>query len=201
MPSNERMTTELEAVNQMLATVGESPINTVIGDYPAAIQIAIDLLRHTSRSTQAFGWHFNTEHDFELSINQDGEIELPGNTLDVDLTQEDWSVDVVQRGLRLYDKQNHSYVFDKNMRVTLVVMLPWDELNQPLRTYITIKAARVYQDQTVGSSDHHVYTQQDEMQAYIAFQNSNAENEDNSIFDSYDTGSIMRRRRPHISQF
>jgi len=201
MPSQERMTTELEAVNEMLACVGEAPINTLTGDFPAAIQIAIDKLRSTSRAFQMMGWNFNTEEDWELSRALDGTVELPGNTMDVDLTLEEWRVEVVQRGLRLYDKKNHTYIFDFNPKVTLKLFLPWDDLNEPARNYIKIMAARIYQDQTVGSQEHHGFTEKDEAKAWVAFNASDTENEDATIFDSWDVGSIVHRKRPRISQF
>jgi len=201
MATQERMTTELGAVNAMLAAVGEAPLNTLVGNFPAGIQIAIDLLRQTSRQIQSVGWNFNTEDDFELSINQSGEVELPGNTLDVDLTIESGEIDIVQRGLRLYDKQNHTYTFTVAPRCTLITMLPWDELNQPARQYIMTRAARIYQDQTVGSGDHHVFSMQDEQVAYQVLQGSNAENEDATIWDSWDVASIVRRKRPQTVSF
>jgi Autographiviridae tail tubular protein Gp11 len=201
MPSQETMTTELEAVNEMLACVGEAPINTLTGDFPAAIQIAIDKLRSTSRAFQMMGWNFNTEEDWELSRDLDGFVNVPNNTMDVDLTVEDWRVEVVQRGTRLYDKKNHTYIFDFNPKVTLKLFLPWTELNEPTRNYIKIMAARIYQDQTVGSQEHHGFTEKDEMKAWMAFNQSDAENEDATIFDSWDVGSIVRRKRPLLTQF
>lgn len=201
MPTSSRMTTELEAVNRLLAIVGESPLNTISGNFPAGIQVAIDLLHSVSREVQSIGWHFNTEEDYELSINQDGHIELPGNTLDVDVTIESGELDIVQRGLRLYDIKNHTYVFTQSLRCTLITCLDFDELNQVARQYIMIRAGRIYQDQTVGSSEHHGFTQQDEMQALAGLQGSNAENMDASIFDHWDVGGIVYRVRPRLATF
>jgi hypothetical protein len=195
------MTTQLEAVNKMLACVGESPIESLLGDLTANVQIAVDLLRDTSRELQSGSWHFNTEEDFELSRATDGTVALPGNTLDVDLTVEDGQVNIVQRGLRLYDKQNHTYVFTFNPHCDITFFLSWDELNEPTRNYIKIRAARIYQDQTVGSQEHHQYSLLDETQAYTNFVSSDTRNEDATIFDTEDMASIVRRRRPRITMF
>ncbi len=195
------MTTQLEAVNKMLACVGESPIETLLGELTANVQIAVDLLRDTSRELQSGQWNFNTEEDFELSRATDGTVTLPGNTLDCDLTLENGQVNIVQRGLRLYDKSNHTYVFQSNPRVDIVFFLSWDELNEPTRNYIKIRAARIYQDQTVGSQEHHQFTAQDEATAQINFVSSDTRNEDATIFDTEDIASIVRRRRPQIRMF
>jgi hypothetical protein len=195
------MTTELEAVNTMLACVGEAPINTLEGDLPASIQIAVDLLNDVSRRIQAKGWSFNTEEDYELALNGDSECVLPGNTLSCDLTIEDWTVNLVQRGSQLYDRKNHTYVLEAAPRCTIVFFLAWDELPEAARNYIKIKAARIHQDNTVGSESHHRYTQQDEVEAYADIVGANAEAEDATIFDNWDIGSIVSRKRVRTSFF
>lgn len=197
----ETLTTELEAVNSMLACVGESPINTIVGNFPANIQIAIDLLRNTSRAVQMVGYNFNTEEDWELARDGDSKIPLPPNVLDLDVTTDVYGIDPIQRGLFLYDKFNHTYVFTANVRCTIKVFLPWTDLNEPTRNYIKVKAARVFQDQTVGSGEHHQYTAKDEQDSFAAFESSDMENEDATIFDSWDVGSIVARKRPQTTQF
>jgi hypothetical protein len=197
----ETMTTDLEAVNSMLACVGEAPINTIVGNFPANIQIAIDLLRTTSRAVQMVGYNFNTEENVELSLDSNGKIPLPSNCLDIDITTEQWGIEPVQRGLFLYDKQNHTFVFTASIKCTIKYFLPWTDLNEPTRNYIKVKAARIFQDQTVGSGEHHQYTAGDEAAALVAFESSDMENEDANIFQNWDVGSILARRRPLITQF
>lgn len=197
----ETLTTDLEAVNTMLLCVGESPINSLIGNFPASIQIAINLLRSTSRAVQMVGYNFNTEEDVELSLDGDSKIPLPANCLDLDITRIDQTIDPVQRGLFLYDKKNHTFVFSASVKCTIKYFLPWTDLNEPTRNFIKIKAARIYQDQTVGSGEHHQYTAKDELDAFAAFEASDMENEDSNIFDNWDVGSIVYRRRPQTSQF
>jgi Autographiviridae tail tubular protein Gp11 len=202
MPPIEHRTTELEAVNELLAAVGESPISSVTGDFPAGIQMAIDRLRSTSRKVQAKGWHFNTEYD--VLHSRDGatnKVALGLNVLDADLTTEMANVDVTQRGAFLYNKHDQTFVFSFNPRLTLKYYLTWDELPEYARDYIKTKAARIFQDQTVGSGDHHTFTQQDEIEAYSLMKSNDDENEDANIFDSWDVGSIVRRRRPYPSSF
>lgn len=196
-------TTEQEAVNTMLATVGEAPINTLAGDLTADIQIAVNLLRDTSRAVQSMGWSFNTEKEYELSINGSGEIEVPGDALEVDLSDvnSSWAEDVIMRGNRMYDKYNHTYTFTENKKFDIVWFLPWTELPEAARNYIKIRAARVYQDQTVGSKDHHTFSMIDEVQALTLLQIAEAEAGDYNIFDSPDMASIVNRRRPRIQMF
>ena len=53
-------TTELEAVNIMLAAIGEAPINSLIGTLPVDARIAQSTLTEVNKSVQSEGWSFNT---------------------------------------------------------------------------------------------------------------------------------------------
>lgn len=197
----ELRTTELEAVNTMLACVGSAPVNSISGDLTADVQIAVDLLHNTSRGIQTEGWNFNTEEDFELTIDGDGKVPVPLNCLDIDLTTEDWTTEPVLRGNFLYDKKNHTFVFTSNPKCTLILFLPWTDLNEPTRNYIKVMAARIYQDQTLGSQEHHMYTAKDEAKALTTFLSSDSRNEDCTIFDTPDMAGIVNRQRPRVSSF
>jgi hypothetical protein len=194
-------TTQIEAVNSMLACVGEAPINTLLGDLPANIQIAVDLLRNTSRKVQTTGYNFNTEEDFELSRDADNKIPIPGNALEVDITVETGQIDPIMMGNFLYDKKNHTFVFSTNVKCTIKFFRDWEEMPESARNYIKVKAARIYQDQTVGSQEHHMYSQQDETEAYATFITSDGEDTDANIFDTLFMASMVQRKRPLITQF
>lgn len=201
MSAQELKTTQLEAINSMLACVGEAPVNTVTGDLTANVQIAVDLLRSTSRKVQTTGYNFNTEEDYELARDLNGKIPLPGNTLEVDLTVESGSVDTIMVGDFLYDKKAHTFVFTSNQFCTITFFRAFEEMPESARNYIKVKAARIYQDQTVGSQEHHQFSLADEIEAYATMVTSNGESTDANIFDSEDMASIVRRRRPVQSQF
>ena len=58
--------TELEAVNVLLTTIGEAPVNTLTGKQTTDVAIAQQVLNEVNREVQSRGWHFNTEYDVEL---------------------------------------------------------------------------------------------------------------------------------------
>lgn len=65
-------TTELEAVNAMLASIGEAPIDDldVAATTMADVRIAVSILRATARDVQTEGWRFNSE--FGLQVENSG---------------------------------------------------------------------------------------------------------------------------------
>ena len=53
-------TTELQAVNTMLSTIGEAPVNSITGTTTVDVSVAKNILDETSMSIQSQGWNFNT---------------------------------------------------------------------------------------------------------------------------------------------
>lgn len=66
-------TTELQAVNQMLAAIGEAPISQSELDTPARsdVEIAVDVMRNIVVETLAEGWKFNVQWGYELLPSPD----------------------------------------------------------------------------------------------------------------------------------
>ena len=159
-------TTELEAVNECLENIGQAPVSTISGDLGVDTQMALSFVRKVNRALQSQGWYWNTDKEFTLSPNNSGSIVLPINTLSVDSTGTDQSRDVVQRGRYLYDRTNHTYTFTEAIKVDLVVGLPFEELPETARRFISLRASRLFQNRIEGSADRE--DAEDEMMAMSA---------------------------------
>jgi hypothetical protein len=194
--ANETFTTELEAVNTIISTIGESKVNTLTGELPVEVAVAKDLLVEMSRAVQQSGWHFNTEYELTLARDVDNKVALPQNCLKVDLSAQDWSIDPVQRGVRLYDAQNRTYVFTSNPIVDIVYFLPWDDLIEQARRYILIRAAKLFSARMVGAQELWTFTADEEMRAYIDLSEADGSSADYNIFQSMSMGRIINRREP-----
>jgi len=184
--------TKLDAVNICLSSMGEPVVNSLDS---AAIdaQMASDLVDETSRSVQGMGWHWNREKH-TLSPNISGEIILPSNTLRVDTIEESLSVDVVQRGGKLFNKETSTYLFDGPLTVEVYVQLTFDQLPFAAKQFITIRAARVLQQRLLGSETLAKFHEMDEQRAWIALQQEEAETYDgNMLYDAWSTRRIVTR--------
>jgi hypothetical protein len=161
----------------------------------------VDTLRNTSRKVQLVGWWFNEEDEYEIALNVDSKAVIPGNAINIDLTNEQYNVDLVQRGGFLYDKVAHSFILASAPKCSITFFLPFTDLPEAAREYIKIKAARIYQTRTVGSGDHYTFTKNDEAEAYAIMLALDTANGDYTIFDNYDIYSIIARRRPITKAF
>jgi len=177
--------TELEAINEILATGADSPISTLEDNVIIDASLAKNTLRATSVEVQTQGWNFNTDENLSIAPDQEGYIRLPRNTLKIDTTGESAAINGVQRGPRLYNKTDKTYLFDGPVFVDITYGLDFEELPSTARLYITIKAARKYQDRYFGDPNTHSYTLQDELIARAAMMDEEIESRDpNMLTDS-----------------
>ena len=198
-------TTELEAINIMLAAIGEAPVNSLTGQVPVDVRIAQSTLIEVNKRIQSEGWSFNTEIDVTLVRNQTTkQIELSTDILRIDANiHQHPTIDPIQRGLKLYDRLNNRYEFDEDLICTVVYFRPFTELTEPARSYINIKAARVYVDRLVSDDALRTYTEQDETRARAILMETDLANGDHnilrgdpsltSVFDTYSPANGLIR--------
>lgn len=175
-------TTELEAVNIMLTSIGEQPVNTLESGGVSEVSIARTILHQTSRQVQEVGLRFNKETEYSLAKSPDDTVSIPSNALRVDPS--DYTKDYVVRGSRLYDRENHTYEFDEAVKVDIVFFLTFTDLPQAAREYITIRAARIFQTRVLGSETLHAFTLSDEQQAFLALMRQEIDSADYNVFRS-----------------
>jgi hypothetical protein len=164
--------TELDAVNQMLGMIGELPVDTIEDSGVSEAGIALTTLRSHSKAVQYRGLHCNTEENFPLPLNSDGTITVPTNATVLSCT--DGSLDVTQRGTKLYDRYAHSYTFVNTVYVDIVMLLDFEDLPEDARLYIALRAGRDFIKDQIGSDTLVKLSQECEMEA-LAILRSNEE--------------------------
>ncbi len=197
-------TTELACINIMLAAIGEAPINSLVGTLPVDARIAQSTLTEVNKTVQSEGWSFNTETDVTLTRDASNQIHLPINVLRVDANiHQHPTIDPIQRGLKLYDRQNNKFEFDEDLICTVVYFRNFDEILEPARHYMNISAARKFVDRLVSDQALRTYTLGDEQRARAILMETDLANGDHnilrgdpsltSIFDTYNPSSALIR--------
>ena len=197
-------TTELEAINIMLAAIGEAPVNTLTGSLPVDVKIAQSTLVEINKSVQAEGWSFNTEIDVTLTRNASKQIILPVDVLRVDANiHQHPDIDPIQRGLKLYDRLKNTFEFDEDLICTVVYFRDFDEIPEQARSYINIRAARIFVDRLVSDQGLRTYTKEDEIRARVTLTETDLANGDHNllrgdpsltnVFDTYNPSSALIR--------
>ena len=161
-------TTELDAVNAMLAALGEAGVNSLAAPLKGDAADAFNTLRNASREVQLQEWAANTEPDYPLLRTVEKEIVLPPNCFSVRLAREfQGRLAVIPRGTRLYNLTTHTFEFPYDLKATLRFLLSWQDLPEYLRPYIYLRAARRFVDGNYGAADTHYFTEKDETTAML----------------------------------
>lgn len=158
-PSN-----ELDAVNEILSSVGSSPVNSLEDDLNVDVLNAKRILKATSIEIQSRGYVFNTLNNVYLPPDSDtGLVPYARDYIRVFTT----GYKLVDRSGYFFDLVSSTNEFPEGLTVgELVKKLPFEELPVIFRKYITVRAARVFQMRYLTSGDVDAHLQLEESAAY-----------------------------------
>lgn len=156
--------TELDAVNEILSSVGSSPVNSLEDDANVDVLNAVRILKAVSQEIQSRGYSFNTLTSVTLKPDYfTNKVAYGRDFLRVVST----SYKFVSREGYFYDLDSGNLEFPEGITLDeLVRELPFEELPQVFRKYITVRASRVFQMRYLTSSDIDAHLQLEESAAY-----------------------------------
>lgn len=165
-------TTKLDAINSILSVVGETPITSLeyVSD-SASARIASNILDEVDRSFQANGWSFNTDIDYTFTRdNVTNQISVPSNAIRISVPEASYpTLKVVQRGTKLYDAKNKTYVFSTNIVGEMVSLLDFDLLPESARNFVIVRAGRLFLTRTRPDEVQAKISEADEQLAFASF--------------------------------
>lgn len=180
---------ELDAVNEMLAAIGEDPVEA-IDNLPPSGHTALSVLRSTSRAFQEDGHWFNSETDYTLAHDPStGFVPIPDAILFADAVDGD----LIQRGQRLYDRENQTFVIGKDVNCEVVIHLFWSELPSVARRYVTALATETFVDGIPGAQGASEARQRNLIRARAAFARAELKAEDLNLLTNTTIAGLLRR--------
>ena len=184
---------ELDAVNKILAVAGDSPVQTLEDEYVQA-KLARQILVRASRKVQSMGWWFNEEENINLPPDINGYITLAVNVITCVANKDVGSV--IQRGNRLYDRQERTYVFSQPVNADIILALEWNELPQSAREYISDVACTQYNNDFFGAQEIKATLDKNENASYLILKQGDLESRDvNMLRNSRSHNIAFRNRR------
>ena len=187
------LTTELQAINTMLSIIGEAPVSSITENLGADVSIAKQILDESAVDIQSKGWNFNTEETYTLALDSDSKVPVPTNCVWLTTRTADNTSKVIIRNGFLYDKENKTYTFVAAQVVDMIILLPFEELPQFARRYITTTAGRRFQARYLGSKELAGFSQQDEMDALANCEQLDAANEKQNMLSNSISNRIIFR--------
>ena len=192
------VSTELDAVNQILSSVGQAPVTTLDLQNPE-VAIVVNTLREVSKQIQLEGWSFNIERDYTMSRDSlTNEIAYPSNVLalDANVYYHKDQYDLVKRNGKLYDKYEHKFTFDEDIRADVTWFFDFQDLPPAIQAYITAKAARMCCIKMVGDSDLNQLLQEQEATTRAAAIEEECQQGDYSMFGFQDGKNYYNSYQP-----
>ena len=181
-PTN-AVSTELDAVNQILSSVGQAPVSTLDMQNPE-VYIVLSTLREVNKQVQSESWTFNTERHVELCRDGNNKIKVPASALSVDANVQKYNdkYNIVRKQGYLYDMYQHTDVFDENLVVDIVWLVTFADLPPIVQSYVVARAARIVSVKLVGDSEIFQLLQEQELQTRVALMEYETQQGDYSMF-------------------
>ena len=171
--------TELQAINQMLAAVGQAPVTSIDTqdqlykydpdtdsytqlNLPTNPDVAMAQLTlfEISREVQSEGWVFNREYNYLMTPDSTTEkIAYPANCLQMDLSNavehrsKYGNKDTIRRDNYLYDKTAHTDIWTEPVYCDMLWLFDWDNVPRPIQDYIINKASAIYSLRLIGDQN------------------------------------------------
>jgi hypothetical protein len=191
------VSTELDAVNQILSTVGQAPVTTLDLQNPE-VAIVLNTLREVNRQVQVEGWTFNVERELELKPDTTtNKIDYPSNMLQIDAnTKKHRDIDVVKRNNKVYDRLNHTDTFTDSLYADVVWYFDYTDVPAAIQAYIAARAARLCATKMVGDAQLNQLLQEQEMQTRAAAIEYDTNQGDYSMFGFQDGANYYNSYQP-----
>lgn len=177
---------ELDVINDMLGTMGETPLNSLEEDHPY-VASGLRILTQMSKREQMKGWWYNREV-ITLSPDVSKFLYLPNDVLSVD--PEYALNNYAQRGRRLYDLSKSRFEFDGDVKVKVIRELKFTDLPPAASAVIGLRAVLNFCRTYDGDVQKMAEIKRDRDEAVIAF---NAEHIRNSQVNLLTRPSMMHK--------
>ncbi len=173
---------KLDMINTALLSIGETPFvdGTLVSTLPLGTDgdTARRIVETTMVETQARGWYFNLDYNFPLTPDSNGFITMPPNTLRVDFGNTEFRHQYTIKNGSIYDYLNHTYAINISLVADVVWLVDYAELPPEAYEYISLRAARKFQQKVIGAQEIDQFTVRDESDSLINLQRRQLQSQD-----------------------
>lgn len=182
------LTSILDAVNQLIFSLGEAPVATYDPSPSTDVDGALICINEADKAVQRKGWEWNRDYNVSYTPASDGTIQVGPNCMRAVLSYaasgnmglnsyNGQGVKVVLRGQKLYDQTNQTYTFTSPLLLDTISRMTWDEIPESYRAWIVLDALRRFQSSVQQSAVKLQFNEQDLKEARA---NAEAEQDDES---------------------
>lgn len=156
-------TTILDVVNQMIGSLGETPVATYDPPPTSDVELALGALNEADKAIQRKGWEWNRNYGVLVALDSIGQVVVPDGTFRAVLsyaTNGDQAINAsngqaikaVLRGPRMYDQINNTYIWGSPLLLDTIQRLQWDDIPDDFRAWISYRALQIFQGRVQQSA-------------------------------------------------
>lgn len=181
--------TELDAINDMIAYLGESPIDAGDSDYAShpLYESALRILNGANKTVQSRGWWFNSVRR-TLTPSADA-IAFADDVLTVIVLND--PRDFTIRDGALYDLTNDTATISTTLTALVRVLVPFTDLPPTAADYIVAHAALRFVTTYDGDRGKVADVTQDMATHYLAFNTDNIRNSRVNLYQTASMGPVL----------
>lgn len=176
--------TKLNMINNCLLAIGEVPLPSDIEidtlQLGSDAETAKRIVERTMIEVQTKGWFFNTDYDFDLIPDIDGFISLPPNVLRVDFGKSSPHRYTIKDN-KIYDYKDKTFLIKDKLKADIVWLIDYAALPTEAYEYISTRAARKFQQTSVGSIETDNFLLRDEQEAYLNLERRQLQSQDYNL--------------------
>ena len=179
---------ELNMINDSLLSIGETPFleGTVVDTLPVGTdgETAKRLIETTMVEVQSRGWYFCLDYNFKLVPDSNKFITMPPNTLRVDFGNTEYRHQYTIKNGQIYDYLNQTFEIEHNLLADIIWLVDYGDLPPEAYEYISLRAARKFQQKVIGAQETDEFTVRDEADAFTNLQRRQLQSQDYNIGNS-----------------
>lgn len=194
---------KLEAVNRSLTAIGEARVNSLDTGLPDA-ELAASILDEVREDVLQVGWYENTREGVSMSpeINT-GQIPIPRTWYAIEAHNIEGKVIIktdVNDGVRkLFEANEQTFVFDQSLVLRVIHSVEFDDLSFPLKNYISARAARTFQERTMGSQSLDGFVSRAEAEAWSKLLDAEADTANHNVLTDSPYMAAVTGRNNNLS--
>lgn len=182
----------IEAVNRVLSSIGDAPINSV--EEPTNVNVinAIALIDKHNRRQQSKGWSFNLNKNYALNVDVNTK-RIPWSTTFLRLASKNGKA-LVRRDDYVFNFTDYTFTFSGTSIVVEVILeVPLENCPEPMINYIIAAASSEFQIKYLNDPALTEALAREEQMAWVDLQDYELEVNKYNAFDNVNIQQILRR--------
>lgn len=180
--------TELEAVNEVLSSIGDSPVNSLENLTDIDAINARKILSSENRKFQSRGWSFNQFDTYVLNPDVISKKIMWADDL-LYVESLDGSTKYLKKGYYVYDQTNQTFIFPSAITLEAIIMASFEDMPVQARDYIVAKAALSFATRYLGDRELIQMLSMSERESWSYFQEYEMDNNNyNMLNNDYVSG-------------